>query len=114
MAVGAAERQSRAGEQTLQGLFGTHLSIDRRCIEAVRRFIGINDADAGYPAEITQCLGQRFGGQRETELRTRLTAARLCRQRQAKRQQRRCRKAQRRHTQPLFDRTRFCPGLHDS
>ncbi|MNF84169.1 hypothetical protein D3C84_665190 [compost metagenome] len=69
MAVGAPEGEARSAEQLLQGLFGAHLATDCRGIEAVRRFIGIDDADARHPAEIAQGLGQRFGGQRKAELR---------------------------------------------
>ncbi|MNL58395.1 hypothetical protein D3C87_1820260 [compost metagenome] len=114
MAVGATEGEPRAAEQTLQRLLGTHLPADGRGRDAVGRLIGVDHADAGDPAEIAQGLGQWFGGQRKAELGTLLVGASLSRQRDAQRQQRQRRKAQGRHLQPLFDQTRFCPGLHCS
>ncbi len=114
VAIGAAEIEAGTAEQTLQRLFGTHLAIDGRRGEAVRRFVGVDHALPGDAAEVAQGLRQRFGGQGKIELLLRLAADGFSGQSHAHRQQCQCRKTQCRHAQPLFDRTRFCPGLHDS
>ncbi|MNO83221.1 hypothetical protein D3C76_745170 [compost metagenome] len=111
VAIDAAEGQARTAEQALQGLFGTQLAVDCRSIEGIGRFIGVDHADAGDVTEVAQGLGQWFGDHRKAEQRT-LPGAGLRSHRPIQRQQRR--EAQRRDTQPLFDRTRYCPGLHDS
>ncbi|MNI08779.1 hypothetical protein D3C73_618280 [compost metagenome] len=113
VAVGTAEGETGTAEQTLQCLLCTQLATDGGCGDAIRRFIGVDHADAGGAAEVAQGLGQRFGGHRKAELRLLLRAG-LRGHRHAQRQHRQRRKTQRRNTQPLFDRTRFCPGLHDS
>ncbi|MNP22580.1 hypothetical protein D3C76_1152590 [compost metagenome] len=113
MAIGPPEGEARTREQTLQCLLGTQLAADRGCGDVVRRLIGVDHADAGGATEVAQGLGQWFGGHRKAEQRT-LPGVGLRGHHPIQRQQRQRREAQRRHTQPLFDRTRYCPGLHDS
>ena len=69
LALGWRDLWRSPGPSLLHGLLGTHLAVDRRRAQAVRRFIGVNHAEASDPAEIAQGLGQGFGGDAETELR---------------------------------------------
>jgi len=82
--VDLAEGEAGLAQQTLQRLACSHRPADRRGIEAVGRFIGVDHADTGDPAELAQRLRQWLGRQGKLEL----SALLLLRLGNAKRQQR--------------------------